>query len=76
MVLAQVPNCAVLKAKLVAYEARLGIGVGDITVEDGDSSVKVKFISCKANKATHQAMLTYQLCGAVGGRDSYACHAG
>lgn len=65
---AQAPNCAALttenaalKDKIVAYEARLGIGVGGVTVTDGDPSVKVKFISCKAKKATHQAILTYQL---------------
>lgn len=49
---AQAPNCAALttenaalKDKIVAYEARLGIGVGGVTVTDGDPSVKVKFIS-------------------------------
>ena len=65
---AQAPNCAALtkenaalKDKIVAYEARLGIGVDGITVTDGDPSVKVKFISCKASKATKRAVLTYQL---------------
>ena len=66
--MAQAPNCAALKTenmalkdKLVAYEARLGIGVGGVTVEDGDPSLKVKFISCKASKSTHRAVLTYQI---------------
>lgn len=65
---AQAANCAALttenaamKDKIVAYEARLGIGVGGVTVTDGDPSVKVKFISCKASKATKRAVLTYQL---------------
>jgi hypothetical protein len=50
-----------LKEKLVAYEARLGIGVGGVVIEDGDPFVKVKFISCKASKTTRKAVLTYQL---------------
>lgn len=64
---AQAPNCAALKTenealkdKIVAYEARLGIGVGGVRIEDGDPSLKVKFISCKASKSTHRAVLTYQ----------------
>jgi hypothetical protein len=64
--LAQTSNCAAvqtenaaLKDKLVAYEARLGIGVGGVTVQDGDPTLKVKFLSCKASKATHRAVLTY-----------------
>ena len=65
---AQAPNCAALKTenealkdKIVAYEARLGIGVGGVRIEDGDPFLKVKFISCKASKSTHQAVLTYQI---------------
>ena len=59
---AQAPNCAALKTenealkdKIVAYEARLGIGVGGVRIEDGDPFLKVKFISCKASKSTHRA---------------------
>jgi len=65
---AQAPNCAALKTenealkdKIVAYEARLGIGVGGVRTEDGDPSLKVKFISCKASKAKHEAILTFQI---------------
>lgn len=50
---------AALKDKIVAYEARLGIGVGGSTVEDGDADLKIKFVSCKASKATHKATLTF-----------------
>ena len=63
---AQAPNCAALKTenialkdKIMAYEARLGIGVGGVAIEDGDPSVKVKFISCKASKATHKGILRW-----------------
>jgi hypothetical protein len=66
--LAQTTNCtdlqkenAALKDKLVAYEARLGIGVGGVTVTDGSPTLKVRFLSCKASKATHRAVLTYQI---------------
>jgi len=62
--LAQAPNCtalqtenAALKDKLVAYEARLGIGVGGVTVTDGDETLKFKFLSCKVSKATHKGSL-------------------
>ena len=65
---AQAPNCAALKTenealkdKIVAYEVRLGIGVGGVRTEDGDPSLKVKFISCKASKARHEAILTFQI---------------
>jgi hypothetical protein len=52
---------AALKEKIVAYEARLGIGVGGVSIEDGDPTMKVKFLTCKASKATHRAVLTYQV---------------
>ena len=61
---AQAPNCAalttenaVLKDKIVAYEARLGIGVGGVTVADGDDALKFKFLSCKVSKASHKGSL-------------------
>lgn len=61
---AQAPNCAALtkenadlKEKIVAYEARLGIGVGGVTVVDGDDALKFKFISCKVSKASHKGSL-------------------
>jgi hypothetical protein len=62
--MAQAPTCATLQAentalkdKVVAYEARLGIGVGGVTVEEGDAALKFKFLSCKVSKATHKASL-------------------
>ena len=65
---AKTVNCAAvqteneaLKEKIVAYEARLGIGVGGVVVTDGNPTMKIKFISCKANKSTHRAVLTYQV---------------
>jgi hypothetical protein len=61
---AQATNCAALttenaalKDKVVAYEARLGIGVGGVTVTDGDDALKFKFISCKVSKASHKGSL-------------------
>jgi|GEM_PF-6768333 len=61
---AQATNCAALttenaalKDKIVAYEARLGIGVGGVTVADGDEALKFKFISCKVSKASHKGSL-------------------
>jgi len=65
-VFAQSADCSAIKAenvvlkdKIVAYEARLGIGVGGVAVEDGDPAIKVKFLSCKASKATHRAVLNF-----------------
>lgn len=65
---AQTSNCAALqtenaalKDKLVAYEARLGIGVGGVKVADGDDKLKVKFLSCKASKATHKAEFAFMV---------------
>ena len=65
---AQAPNCAALtienaalKDKIVAYEARLGIGVGGVKVADGDESIKVKFLSCKASKSTHKAVFAFMV---------------
>jgi hypothetical protein len=64
---AQATNCAALttenaalKDKIVAYESRLGIGVGGVTVRDGDDALKFKFISCKVSKATHKGNLVVQ----------------
>lgn len=60
---AQAPNCAALtkenadlKDKIVAYEARLGIG-GDATVTDGGEALRFKFISCKVSKASRKGSL-------------------
>ena len=50
---------AALKEKVVAYEARLGIGVGGVTVADGDDKIKVKFLSCVASKSTHKAVFAF-----------------
>ena len=50
-----------LKEKVVAYEARLGIGVGGVKVVDGDDRVKVKFLSCKASKSTHKAVFAFMV---------------
>jgi hypothetical protein len=65
---AQGPSCtalatenAALKDKIAGYEARLGISANGVTVVDGDPLIKVKFVSCKASKATKRAVLTYQL---------------
>lgn len=65
---AQTTNCAALtkenaelKDKIVAYEARLGIGVGGVKVADGDESIKVKFLSCKASKSTHKAVFAFMV---------------
>ncbi|RZK42373.1 MAG: hypothetical protein EOO61_05440 [Hymenobacter sp.] len=66
--LAQTSNCsalqtenAALKDKMVAYEARLGIGVGGVKVADGDDKIKVKFLSCKASKSTHKAEFAFMV---------------
>ncbi len=50
-----------LKEKVVAYEARLGIGVGGVKVADGDDKLKVKFLSCKASKSTHKAEFAFMV---------------
>ena len=50
---------AALKEKVVAYEARLGIGVGGVAIADGDDKIKVKFLSCVANKSTHKAVFSF-----------------
>ena len=42
----------------MAYEARLGIGVGGVTVTDGDDKIKAKFLS---SKATHKAVFSFLL---------------
>jgi hypothetical protein len=61
-------NCAAIKAenealkeKVVAYEARLGIGVEGVKIANGDEQVKVMFLSCKASKATHKAVFSFML---------------
>jgi hypothetical protein len=54
----QTENTA-LKDKLTAYEARLGIGSGSTVVVDGDPTLPVKFLSCKASRATHRAVLSF-----------------
>lgn len=51
----------VLKEKIVAYEARLGIGVGGVTVVDGDDKIKVKFLSCKASKSKHNGVFSFMI---------------
>lgn len=61
-------NCAALKTenealkeKVVAYEARLGIGVEGVKIANGDEQIKVMFLSCKASKATHKAVFTFMV---------------
>lgn len=60
-------NCAVvqteniaLKEKVVAYEARLGIG-GTVNTINGNDKLTASFISCKASKATHKAVFTFMV---------------
>ena len=50
-----------LKEKIVAYEARLGIGVGGVTIIDGNDKLKVSYLSCKASKTTHKAVFTFMV---------------
>ena len=61
-------NCAAVKAenealkeKVVAYEARLGIGVEGVKIANGDEQVKVMFLSCKASKSTRKAVFTFMV---------------
>lgn len=63
---AQAPTCTTLQAentalkdKVTAYEARLGVGSGGTVVVDGDPTLPVKFLSCKASRTTHRAVLSF-----------------
>lgn len=55
----QTENVA-LKEKIVAYEARLGIG-GTVNTINGNDKLTATFLSCKASKATHKAVLTFMV---------------
>lgn len=55
----QTENVA-LKEKIVAYEARLGIG-GSVNTINGNDKLTASFISCKASKATHKAVFTFMI---------------
>lgn len=55
----QTENVA-LKEKIVAYEARLGIG-GTVNTINGNDKLTASFISCKASKATHKAVFTFMV---------------
>ena len=52
---------AALKEKIVAYEARLGIGVGGVNTINGNDKLVISFLSCKASKATHKAVFTFMI---------------
>ena len=51
---------AALKEKIVAYEARLGIG-GPVNTINGNDKLTASFISCKASKSTHKAVFTFMV---------------
>lgn len=51
---------AALKEKVVAYEARLGIG-GPVNTINGNDKLTASFISCKASKSTHKAVFTFMV---------------
>jgi len=55
----QTENVA-LKEKIVAYEARLGIG-GTVNTINGNDKLTASFISCKASRATHKAVFTFMV---------------
>ena len=62
---AQTVNCVAVKAentalkdKIATYEARLGIGIEGVKTSSGDEKFGIKFLSCKASKSTHKAILT------------------
>ena len=63
---AKTVNCAAVqteneafKEKIVAYEARLGIGASGVSAVSGNDKLSVSFLSCKASKATHKAVFKF-----------------